>query len=522
MAKNPYLKRANEQYDYSYEQIQEMARCMDDPAYFIRTYCQIQHPVKGSVPFALYDYQVNMLNTFKDNRHSIVLSARQTGKSATSAAYLLWFASFHPEKTILIASNKNDNAMEMIYRIRFMYERLPHWLKPGLADDGWNKHSVGFDNGSRIHSTATSENSGRGLSISLLFLDEFAFVRDTVAEEFWTSMAPTLATGGSCIICSTPNGDVNRFAQLWRGATNPHPTLPNVGINGFIAIEVAWDLPPGRDEKFKQVEIAKIGELRWQQEYECKFLSSDPLLIDTVVLANLTETVNKIKPFGTNGEFVFYQAPVANSTYLVGMDCATGSGNDYTTLVAYEFPSMEQVVEWRSNTTSSVLAYHMLKRLLRIFENAESNVYFSVENNGVGEAIIALYEADEHPPEDAEFISEAGQKRKGMTTTGKSKMKACLLFKEMVERNNIHIKSKALVAEAKSFVRKAGAYAAKTGSTDDLIMGSVIAIRMLEEISTYDQDAYDKLYSQAYTDANDDTDGWDTWNDDDVPMDIIF
>lgn len=497
--KNPFLKSANEEHDYTPEQVLELRKCANDVVYFVKKYCKIQHPVKGEIPFELYPYQENMLRSFAGERLTVVLSARQTGKSQTSAAFLLWFATFHFDKTILIASNKNDNAMEMIFRIRFMYERLPRWLKAGVNDDGWNKHSIGFDNGSRIHSTATSENAGRGMSISLLFLDEFAFVRDTVQQEFWTSMAPTLATGGSCIICSTPNGDYNLFAQTWRGANIPSTDTPGQGINGFAPIEVRWDEPPGRDEVFKKKEIAKIGELRWKQEYECEFLSNDPLLIDTIVLANLTEIVHNISPIGTAGELKFYRQPVANATYLVGMDVATGSGSDFTTIVAYEFPSLEQVAEFRSNTMSSVTAYHMLKKLLRIYEKAQSTVYYSVENNGVGEAIIALMEADENPPQTAEFISEEGQNRKGMTTTGKSKIKACMSFKEMVERNAITINSKALVAEMKQFVRKGGSYAAKTGGTDDLIAGTLIAMRLLESIATFDQEAYDKLYAHAYS-----------------------
>lgn len=496
-AKNPFLKKANEQHDYTIEQVLELEKCMSDPEYFIDTYCQIQHAVHGSIPFKLYPYQRKMIRAFADHRLSIALAARQIGKSWISGAFLLWFAIFKFEKTVLILSNKNDNAMEMIHRVRFIYERLPHWLKPGLTDDGWNKHSVGFDNGSRIISQATSENSARGMSASLLFLDEFAFVRDNIATEFWTSVSPTLATGGSCIICSTPNGDMNTFAQLWRGASIPMDSTTDLGINGFFPIEIKWNEPPGRDEKFKREEIAKIGEVRWKQEYECQFISNDPLLVDTVVLANLTQEVLKITPVAKSGDIIFYKQPQANSTYLVGMDVATGSGSDFTTIVVYEFPSMEQIAEWRSNTTSSVMAHTILKRLLLILERVGATIYFSVENNGVGEAIIALMDADDAPPETAEFISEAGQKRQGMTTTGKTKLKACIALKEMVERHNIKINSRSMVEELKQFVRKGGSYAAKTGGTDDLVSGTLIVIRLLEEMATFDQTAYDKLYTYS-------------------------
>lgn len=499
MSKNPLVKKANQQQSYSINQVEELERCMNDPIYFIKTYCTIQHPVKGSIPFALFDYQERMISAFAEFRQVITLAPRQIGKSWCAGAFLLWYAIFRFEQTILIASNKNDNAMEMIHRIRYMYEKLPAWIKPGVTADGWNKHNVGFDNGSRIHSTATSENSGRGLSISLLFLDEFAFVRDTIQQEFWTSMAPTLSTGGACIICSTPNGDSNLFAQLWRGAAIPHPTNSGVGVNEFAPVTVKWNEPPDRGEEFKVAETAKIGHTRWLQEYECVFISSDPLLIDTVVLSNLTAQTLNNKPTLKVGDIVFYRQPPSHTTYLVGMDPATGSGKDYTTIVVFEFPSMQQVAEYRSNTTSSALAYYELKKMLKILEKTNSTVYFSVENNGVGEAIMALFEADESPPETAEFVSESGKNRRGMTTTSKSKMKACLAFKEMIEKNTINIMSPVIISEAKNFVRVGGSYEAKTGATDDLISSCLVSIRIIEEIATFDQTAHDKLYSSKYT-----------------------
>lgn len=453
-----------------------------------------------------------------DDRHLYYTNGILSHNTVSSMAYLLWFAMFNFEKTVLIASNKNDNAMECIYRIRFMYERLPHWLKPGLTDDGWNKHSVGFDNNSRIISTATSENSGRGFAISLLYCDEFAFVRDTVQQEFWTSMAPTLATGGACIITSTPNGDSNIFAQLWRGANIPNTADSEIGSNGFYPIQVRWDEPPGRDAKFRDEEMAKIGELRWKQEYECIFLSSDPLLFDTMVLANMTEEIKAIKPYGTISDIIFFKPPNNGAIYLAGVDPATGSGNDFTTFVVFDFPMMDQVAEWRSNTMSSVQAYHVLKKMLNIYEKAQSTVYFSVENNGVGEGIISLYEADENPPETAEFVSEVGATKRGMTTTGKSKMKACIAIKEMIERNSMRIRSRTLLEEMKQYVRTRGSYAAKIGGTDDLISSCLIVTRLLEEISTFDQDAWDKIHAHAYLSD----DGEDAWNENDTPLPMLL
>jgi hypothetical protein len=498
--KNPLIKRAHQPIEYTPNLVQELLRCSHDPMYFIEKYVKIQHPVKGTIDFVLYPYQKRLIKSFQNNRFNIVLSARQTGKSTTSAAYLLWFATFHEDKTVLIVSNKNDNAMEMISRIRFAYESLPLWLKPGITDDGWNKHNVGFDNGSRIVSQATSESSGRGLSISLLFCDEFAFVQPGIQEEFWASISPTLATGGSCIIASTPNGDSNLFAQLWRGA--------ELEINGFTSTWVKWDEPPGRDEEFKQKEIGKIGELRWRQEYECEFLSSDALLISSIVLNNIVVPVLPEPDFQGIHWFSELQE---NQTLLIGIDPATGSGSDMSSIEIYDFPSLIQVGEFRSNTTSSVDLYKTLKSVIKNLEKRKIMSYFSVENNGVGEGIIALYQNDENPPE-SNFISETGKGRLGMTTTGKSKIKACMNLKELVTKGKIKIKSKLLLTELKGFVRKLGSYSAQYGSTDDSISATLIVIRLLEEISTYEDKAFEMLYNlgdEEFIDDNGETSEYD-------------
>lgn len=425
-----------------------------------------------------------------DNDHVYYTDGILSHNSTVSSAYLLWYAMFNFDKTILIASNKNSNAIEMVHRIRYAYENLPMWLKPGVQDDGWNKHSVGFDNGSRIISTATSDTAGRGMSISLLFCDEFAFVPPGIQEEFWTSIAPTLSTGGSCIMSSTPNGDMNLFAQIWRGA--------EANANGFTPIRVHWNDPPGRDEKWKAKEIKKVGERRFEQEYECKFLSSDALLIDSLVLSNMTEVMKKIEPIRVVKDVKFWRDIEEGKTYLIGIDPATGSGSDFSVITALEFPSMFQVAEYRSNTMSSALLYQLLSKLLKHIENKGSSAYFSVENNGVGEGIVALFESDEDPPVDAEFVSQEGSTRKGMTTTNRSKMKACLSLKDMIESGAMTINSKTALAELKSYSRRAGQYQAQVGGTDDTISAILVVIRILEEIASYDQLAHDKLYALSH------------------------
>lgn len=421
-----------------------------------------------------------------------------THNSVTSGAYLLWYATFHRDKTVLIASNKNSNAMEMIHRIRLGYENLPMWLKPGIKDDGWNKHSVGFDNGTRIISEATSENSGRGLSISLLYLDEFAHVAKNIQEEFWTSIEPTLSTGGDCIMTSTPNGDIDIFAQIWRGAL--------VKANGFFPVEVKWDEPPGRDAKFKEETIGRIGEQKWKQEYECDFLSSDALLVSSIKLAEVTTRLAKIQPKFVINEVIFWYDVKPGGTYLVGVDPATGTGKDFTVITVYQFPAMRQVAEYRSNTMSPNDSYKVLKNILLYLEERGTMVYFSVENNGVGEGIISLFEADENSPTNSEFVSEEGKGKRGFFTTARSKMKACVNFKEMFEKDNIQITSPILLQELKTFVRTRGAYDHLPGSTSDCIAATLTVIRLVEEIATYDQNAFDKLYSTTGFEQ------WDTGN----------
>lgn len=520
--KNPNIKKANTEVEFTPEQIMELKRCAQDPVYFIKHYVKTQHPVKGIIPLDLYDYQIDMVKAYMEHRYNITLSARQTGKTVVAAAFILWYAVFNFDKTVLIAANKNSNAMEMIHRIRIAYENLPMFLKPGVMDDGWNKHSVGFDNGTRIISEATSENSGRGLSISLLYLDEFAFVAPNIQEEFWTSISPTLSTGGSCIMTSTPNGDMDLYATLWRGA--------QVGSNGFNPIRVYWDQPPGRDEKFKEDQIGKLGERKWMQEYECEFLSSEALLIQSIVLANMTPRIEKVRPINvikdsrTDASVLLWHEIKEGGTYLVGVDPATGSGEDFSVITIYEFPSLKQVGEYRSNTMSTNDLYSILRNVLFYLEKKQTLVYFSIENNGVGEGIISLYEADEKPPENAEFVSEEGKNKRGMTTTSKTKMKACVNLKEMIEKENLEITSPVLLAELKMYVRTRGAYAAQPGGTDDCVSATLIVVRLIEEIATYDQTAFDKLYTGDFDEWGDDQ--WDGYeggyddNDEGLPISI--
>lgn len=491
--KNIGLKKANTPTEYTAEQVYELQKCIHDPIYFIRNYVYIK-TADGQVKFNLFDYQEEMIHNFQNNRFNINLLPRQVGKTETISAYILWFSMFTPSRTVLITSNNGDNAMEIIAKIQNAYEELPDWLKIGIDENSWNKHECKFDNKSRIVSKATSKNSGRGLTISLVYCDEFAFVPDNIQNEFWTSILPTLSssTTSKCIISSTPNGDTNKFAELWRTA---ELETSMDGLSTFHPFTVAWNARPGRDEKFKQTQINLLGSVTlWEQEFECKFISNDHILIDYKKLQEVETSLRGFEPVFTIDKQPFFRRINKNYTYLVGVDPATGSGNDFGTIEVIEFPSMHQVMEYRSNTLSAPDFYKYLRKVLKFLEHHAKEVYFSVENNGVGQAILALYEADEFKPEKATLISEDGKDKLGMVTTEKNKMASCLMLKEAFEKDILKLYSPILIKELKNFKRDKGAYNKKAGSTDDLISGILITLRLLKEVSMYDERAYNLLY----------------------------
>jgi hypothetical protein len=273
--KTPYRKMS-----LTEKQILEFAKCADPetgPRYFMDNYFFIQHPTKGAMQYHPFEYQERLIDSYHNYRFSISLMPRQTGKSTSAAGYLLWYAMFVPDSTILVAAHKYTGAQEIMQRIRYAYELCPDHIRAGVTT--YNKGNLDFENGSRIVSATTTENTGRGMSISLLYCDEFAFVRPTIAAEFWTSITPTLATGGKCIITSTPNSDEDQFAQIWKGANKTIDEFGNqteLGINGFKAFRSAWREHPDRDEKWAYQMRAQLGEERFRREMDC--ITQDSIL----------------------------------------------------------------------------------------------------------------------------------------------------------------------------------------------------------------------------------------------------
>ena len=488
------VKKGNQQETFTREQLEDFAACAHPktgPFYFLKNYFNIQHPVKGKLLYKAYDYQIKLLETYHNYRFNINMLPRQTGKTTTAAGYLLWRAMFVPDSIILIAAHKYAGAQEIMQRIRYAYELCPNYIRAGVTS--YNKGSIEFDNGSRIIAQATTENTGRGLSISLLYSDEFAFVRPSIAKEFWTSISPTLATGGSAIITSTPNSDEDQFALLWRDANkcfDSHGNETEIGINGFKAYRSYWWEHPDRDDAWKEEELGRIGEERFRREHGCEFIINDETLIDSLILTNMIGT----DPISKQGTVRWYAKPKKGMTYLVALDPSLGTGGDPAAIQVLEAPSMIQVAEWRHNKTpipEQIKILHQICNIIAEETNDKNSVYYSVENNTIGEAaLISIADiGEENFP--GVFLSEtkghgnSRRFRKGFNTTQRSKLTTCSKLKTLVETSRLTMNSKLLVSELKNFIASGGSYAAKIGETDDLVMSTILALRMATELRNF-------------------------------------
>lgn len=504
LVKTPYQKE-----EYTEAQLIELARCSQDPKYFITEYCWIQHPTKGRMKFDLFDFQEELIDTYHNYRYSIALISRQMGKSTAAAAYLLWYSMFVPDQTILIAAHKYSGAQEIMQRIRFAYETLPDHLRAGAVS--YNKGSIEFDNGSRIIAQATTENTGRGLSISLAYLDEFAFVRPTIAREFWTSLSPTLSTGGKCIITSTPNQDDDQFAIIWKEANkciDEYGNDTDIGKNGFRGYSADWTAHPDRDQAWADVERGKIGEERFRREHLNEFIAFDETLIDSLKLAIMESK----QPFAKQGQVRWYKNIVPGNLYMIALDPSLGTGGDNAAIQVYELPGMKQVAEWQHNKTPIQQQVKILQQIAKYIDaeaDGKSEIYYSLENNTLGEAALISVEelGEENIP--GTFLSEtkkhgnARSFRRGFTTTHKSKLSACAKLKHWIETDKLEIASKNLLGELKTFIARGSSYAAKEGEKDDLVMSLVLIVRMAQEVTRYEEAAFEYLQAEEDDDYDD-------------------
>jgi hypothetical protein len=504
LIKAPYQKLA-----LTDHQTSEFLKCAMDPVYFARNYIWVQHPTRGKVQFLLYDYQVDMIRSFEKHRQVVSMCARQLGKTTCAAAFILWFAIFQEDQNVLIAANKFTAATEIMDRVRFSYEELPDWLRPGVTT--WNVQKIQFDNNSKIVSTTTTPDAGRGKSISLLYLDEFAFVKKRIAEEFWTAISPTLATGGKCIITSTPNSDEDTFAQIWYAACNTLDEYGNerpdqVGVNGFASFKAVWDQHPDRDQEWAAKERAKIGQEKFAREYELQFLTADETLIDSQVLSRLTHT----EPTFKMQEIRWWEAPQANNIYLVSLDPSAGVGRDYAAVQVWRLPHMVQVAEWMHNRSSVAQQIKCVIQICALLDQklrnlpdqmGEPELFWTFENNGVGHSVVELLNEVGLDRIPAQLMSDPG--RRGFNSNVKTKSQAVVKFKSLVETNRLSIKSKALISEIKNFVSRGDSFAAKPGDHDDLVTATLLIVRMSQQISKWDDKTAEQFADQDLLDLDD-------------------
>jgi hypothetical protein len=487
------VKAPHRRETYTHEELTEFSQCADPvqgPQYFLSCFFYIQHPTKGRMLYKPFDYQKRLIHTYHNYRYSIALMPRQSGKSTSAAGYLLWYAMFVPDSTILIAAHKYTGSQEIMSRIRYAYESVPDFIRAGATS--YNKGSIDFDNGSRILSSTTTENTGRGLSISLLYVDEFAFVRPTIAREFWTSIGPTLATGGKCIITSTPNSDEDQFAFLWKGANKTQDEFGNdteLGINGFRAFRSYWNEHPDRDDRWAAEQRQQLGEDRFRREMDCDFIIDDETLIAPAKLLDLEGR----DPIRRTGQVRWYKTVDPGAIYVVGLDPSLGTGGDPAAIQVFEAGTTEQVAEWRHNRSTIPEQIRILADIVRELNSVtrdEKRIYYSVENNTIGEAaLISIAElGEENIPGyflSNDSVTGSRRFRKGFNTTPKSKLTACSKLKILIETNRMKIASKPLISELKTFVASGVSYAAKSGETDDLVMSTLLVVRMLLALQRY-------------------------------------
>ena len=456
---NPNVKRDGVQQAWTPDLLREYKKCMDDPVYFARNYVKVIALDQGLVKFDLYPYQEQMFNHFQDNRFNVVLACRQSGKSISACAYLLWFALFNSEKTIAVLANKGATAREMLSRITLMLENIPFFLQPGSK--ALNKGSLEFSNNSRIIAAATSGSSIRGMSVNLLYLDEFAFVER--AAEFYTSTYPVISSGKDTkvIITSTANGIGNQFHKIWEGAVQ--------GINEFQSFRVDWWDVPGRDDEWKKQTVSNTSQLQFDQEFGNTFFGTGDTLINADTLLNF-----RAKPpirMMEDGNFKVYKEPVTDHNYIMTVDVSKGRGQDYSTfnLIDISVRPFEQVAVYRNNTISPILFPNLIYKYANLYNEA----YVVVESNDQGGVVCnGLYHDLEY--ENIHVESSVKANAIGIEINRKSKRLGCSAIKDILENKKLSISDEQTILEISTFEAKGQSYEATDGNHDDLMMNLVL------------------------------------------------
>ena len=469
---NPNLKKANTPVEFSKENVKEYLKCKNDPVYFAKNYVKIVSLDEGLVPFNMYDFQEKLIRNFHEQRFNICKMPRQTGKSTTCVAFLLHYAVFNDSVNIGILANKAATARELLGRLQTAYENLPKWMQQGILS--WNKGSMELENGSKILAASTSASAVRGMSFNIIFLDEFAFVPNHIAEAFFSSVYPTITSGKSTkvIMVSTPHG-MNHFYRYWHDAQR--------GKNEYTATEVHWSEVPGRDAEWKAQTIANTSEQQFKVEFECEFLGSVDTLISVAKLRNLVFD----DPIQNNGKgLVVYEEPKKDRDYIITVDTARGIDHDYSAFVIFdisEFP-YKTVARYKNNEIKPMLFPNIILEMA----NAYNQAYVLVEVNDIGEqvATILQYDLEYENMLMCAMRGRAGQQvgtgfsgkktQMGVRMTAAVKKTGCSNLKALVEEDKLVTSDYDIIAELTTFVQKKQSWEAEDGCHDDLAMCLVI------------------------------------------------
>ena len=496
---NPLLKAAGVEQQFAQEEIKEYIKCSQDPIYFIKNYIQIVSLDKGLIPFALWDFQEKVIQTVHNNRFVICKFPRQTGKSTTMIAYILHYVLFNDNMNVAVLANKLATARELLSRLQLAYEHLPKWLQQGVIS--WNKGSIELENGSRIIASATSSSAVRGGSFNMIFLDEFAYVPHEVADEFFSSVYPTISSGTDTkiLMVSTPRG-MNLFYKYWRGA-NKKEGEP--GKNTYVPIEVHWSQVPGRDEKWKRETIANSSEEQFRTEFECEFLGSVNTLISPAKLKCMTFESPILK---REEGLKVYKKPEKDRQYFITVDTSRGLGQDYHAFIVVDTTESpyEVVATFRNNEMPPMIYPNVIYQTAK--EYNEAQVLCELNDIGGQVADILRNDLEYENMLSTSMRGRAGQilgegfgqqVTYGMKMTQPVKKIGCSTLKSFIETDKLITNDYNILEELINFVSSRTSYEADAGHNDDLVMCLVIFAWMTTQ--KYFQEYFDiDLRKQLY------------------------
>ena len=493
---NPNLKKANTQIEFTKENVAEYLKCKDNPVYFAMNYVKIVTLDEGLKSFEPYDFQEKLINNFHDNRFNICKMPRQTGKSTTVISYLLHYVVFNDSVNVGILANKAATARELLGRLQTAYENLPKWMQQGILS--WNRGSLELENGSKILAASTSASAVRGMSFNILFLDEFAFVPNHIADSFFASVYPTITSGQNTkvIIVSTPHG-MNHFYRMWHDAEK--------GKNEYVPTDVHWSQVPGRDEIWKEQTIANTSEQQFKIEFECEFLGS----VDTLIAPSKLKSLVYDAPLTHNAGLDVFEQSKENHDYITTVDVARGVGNDYSAFVVVditEFPH-RIVAKYRDNQIKPMLFPNIIWEVAKNYNNA----FILCEVNDIGDQVASIlhYDLEYENLLMASMRGRAGQivgqgfsgkkTQLGVKMSKTVKKVGALNLKTMIESDKLLFKDYDILSELTTFISKSNSFEAEEGCNDDLAMCLVIYAWLVNQDyfkELTDQDVRKRLYEE--------------------------